>query len=57
VVLEARPVYGFIAARAFHQPSNPAEMVVGFAAAALLCAAATVFPVREALRRLERVER
>ncbi|HVZ47587.1 MAG TPA: hypothetical protein VG916_02275 [Gemmatimonadaceae bacterium] len=57
VVLEARPVYGFIAARAFHQPSNPVEMVIGFAAAALLCVAATVFPVREALRRLERVER
>lgn len=57
VILEARPVYGFIAARAFQQPSSPLEMVVGFTAAALLCVAATVFPVREALRRLERVER
>jgi ABC-2 type transport system permease protein len=57
VVLEARPVYGYLSARAFHQPQSPAEMVVGFTAAALLCVAATVFPLREALRRLERVER
>jgi ABC-2 type transport system permease protein len=57
VVLEARPVYGYLSARAFHQPQSPAEMVVGFTAAALLCVTATVFPLREALRRLERVER
>jgi ABC-2 type transport system permease protein len=57
VILEARPVYGYIAARAFGQPNSPMEMVLGFAGAAALCAAATVFPVREALRRLEKVER
>ncbi|MEA3245041.1 MAG: hypothetical protein U9Q74_02670 [Gemmatimonadota bacterium] len=57
VILEARPVYGYLSARAFNQPQSPAEMVVGFAAAALLCLAATAFPLREALRRLERVER
>ena len=57
VILEARPVYGYVAARAFKTPISPAEMILGFTAAALLCTAATVFPVREALRRLEKVER
>lgn len=57
VMLEARPVYGYVSDRTFKTPISPAEMIVGFAAAAALCAAATYFPVREALRRLEKVER
>lgn len=57
VILEARPVYGYLAAQAFRQPSSPAEMVIGFSAAAVVAVAATVLPVREALRRLEKVER
>ncbi len=57
VILEARPVYSYLSARAFQQPQSPAELVIGFAAAALLCVGATVLPLREALRRLERVER
>ena len=57
VILEARPVYGYVSARAFHTAISPAEMIVGFTAAAALCIAATVFPVREALRRLEMLER
>jgi hypothetical protein len=57
VILEARPVYGYLASRAFSQPNSPVEMILGFAAAAVLCTAATVLPVREALRRLEKVER
>lgn len=57
VILEARPVYGYVAARAFRTPISPIEMALGFSAAAILCAAATVFPVRTALRRLEVLER
>jgi ABC-2 type transport system permease protein len=57
VILEARPVYSYVSAKAFNTPVSPVEMAVGFAAAALLCIAATVLPVREALRRLEKVER
>jgi ABC-2 type transport system permease protein len=57
VVLEARPVYGYVAARAFRTAASPAEMVLGFGAAAAVCIVATVWPVRVALRRLEAVER
>ncbi len=57
IILEARPVYGYLAARAFHQTANPLEMVLGFGAAALLCVASTVVPIRVALRRLEETER
>jgi ABC-2 type transport system permease protein len=57
VILEARPVYGFLSARAFGQAIEPTEMIFGFGAAALLCVLATVVPIRVALRRLERIER
>jgi ABC-2 type transport system permease protein len=57
VILEARPVYGYLAARSFGTTANPLEMIVGFGAAALLCVGATVIPIRIALARLERVER
>jgi len=57
VILEARPVYGFVAARAFGTRANPIEMVLGFGAAALLCLAATILPIRSALTRLDAVER
>jgi len=57
VILEARPVYGYLSAIAFKQKTSPLEMIVGFGAAALLCVAATIIPVRVALRRLEAVER
>lgn len=57
VVLEARPVYGYLAAKAFGQPIEPTEMALGFGLAALLCIGATVIPIRIALRRLEAVER
>jgi ABC-2 type transport system permease protein len=57
VILEARPVYGFLSARAFGQAIEPTEMIVGFGAAALLCVLATVVPIRVALHRLERIER
>jgi ABC-2 type transport system permease protein len=57
VILEARPVYGYLAAVAYRTPTNPFEMVLGFGGATLLCVAATMLPIREALTRLEAVER
>lgn len=57
VILEARPVYSYVSARAFNTAISPSEMILGFAGAALLCIAATVLPLREALKRLEKVER
>ena len=57
IILEARPVYGYLAAKAFRQPIEPTEMVIGFGLAALLCIAATLLPIRVALKRLEAVER
>lgn len=57
IMLEARPVYGFLAARAFGQVITPTEMALGFGAAALLCVLATLIPIRIAIRRLEAVER
>ena len=57
IILEARPVYGYLAARAFNTAASPVEMVLGFGAAMLLCVACTVIPIRVALRRLEATER
>lgn len=57
VILEARPVYGYLSAKAFGTAADPTEMVLGFGAAALLCVAATIIPIRIALTRLEAVER
>jgi ABC-2 type transport system permease protein len=57
VILEARPVYLWLQARAFGGTAETGDLVWGFAAAAALCIAATVVPIRVALARLERVER
>ncbi|MHB1097073.1 MAG: putative ABC transporter permease subunit [Gemmatimonadaceae bacterium] len=57
IILEARPVYGYLAARAFNTAASPVEMVIGFGAAMLVCVACTVIPIRVALRRLEATER
>lgn len=57
VILEARPVYLWLQARAFGGTAEPGDLVFGFVAAAALCIAATVVPIRVALARLERVER
>lgn len=57
VVLEARPVYSYLSARAYGGQPDPLEMILGFGLAALLCIAATIVPVRIALRRLESLER
>jgi ABC-2 type transport system permease protein len=57
VVLEARPVYSYLSARAYGGKPDVVEMVVGFGLAALLCTAATIMPFRIAMRRLETIER
>jgi ABC-2 type transport system permease protein len=57
IVLEARPVYGYLSARFYGTPTSMTEMVLGFGAAAVLCMAATVIPIGIAQRRLEAVER
>ena len=64
VILEARPVYAYLGAKACERmadvvcgPVNPLELVVGFGLAGLVCTAATLVPIGVALRRLERVER
>ena len=58
IVLEARPVYGYLASRALGT-NAPAisDLVFGFGAAALVCILATVVPIMVALKRLEAVER
>jgi ABC-2 type transport system permease protein len=56
ITLESRPVFGYLASRAFGAPRNPVEMAVGFGLAAILCTAATLIPIRIALTRLEALE-
>src|SRR6185503_9970739 len=55
VVLEARPVYGYLSARTFGTPKAVTEMVVGFSLAGLLCLVATLVPIRVALARLSAI--
>ena len=57
IVLEARPVYGYLSAQFYGTPTSPTEMVLGFGLAAALCVAATLVPIGIAKRRLEAVER
>ena len=56
ILLEARPVFGYLASRAFGAESSPVEMVIGFGLAGILCCAATLIPIRVALTRLEALE-
>ena len=57
VILEARPVYSYLAAQTFGGEADPAGMIAGFGGAAALCIAATVFPLRYAQRRLEELDK
>ena len=57
VVLEARPVYGYLSAKLYGTPTSMSDMVFGFGLAALVCIVATIIPIRVANRRLEAVER
>ena len=56
VVLEARPVYGYVSARAFGGSADPLEMIIGFGLAAVLCIGTLVASVTIAIRRLQAVE-
>jgi ABC-2 type transport system permease protein len=56
VVLEARPVYSYLSAEAFGGDTSGMEMILGFGAAFLVCATATLLPIERAVRRLERGE-
>src|SRR4051812_14010008 len=51
VVLEARPVYGYLSAKLYGTPTSMTEMVFGFGLAALLCVVATIIPIAIAKRR------
>jgi ABC-2 type transport system permease protein len=53
VMLEARPVYGYLSTQAYGTPADPLGMVLGFGGAILVCAVATLAPIAVALRRLE----
>ena len=57
IVLEAPAVYSYLSARAFGTPSDHWAMARGLGVAAVICVAATILPIRIALRRLEAVER
>jgi ABC-2 type transport system permease protein len=57
IVLEARPVYMYLSARAFGSPTEITEMVIGFGLAGLLSLASTLIPIRVALKRLQVIER
>jgi len=57
VVLEARPVYGYLRSRWLNAPMSPTEMYLGFGLALALCLTATLVPIRVALRRLDAIER
>jgi ABC-2 type transport system permease protein len=57
IVLEARPVYSWVSAKAFGRGTvDTREMIAGFGAAGVVCVLATLVPIRIALRRLERGE-
>jgi ABC-2 type transport system permease protein len=56
IVLEARPVYSYLSAQAFGEPTAPLEMVLGFGLAVVMCGMATLIPIEMAVRRLERGE-
>ena len=49
IVLEARPVYAYLSAQAFGEPTRPIEMIVGFGLAAVVCGVATLVPIEMAL--------
>jgi ABC-2 type transport system permease protein len=57
IILEARPVYGYIASRTYGSAADPTEMVIGFGLAALLCLLATFVPIEIALKRMDAIER
>jgi hypothetical protein len=57
IILEARPVYAYLGQRLYGGVPSQFEMIVGFGLAAVVCLAATLIPIRIALRRLSQIER
>jgi ABC-2 type transport system permease protein len=57
IVLEARPVYSYLGARAAGEAAPIAELLVGFGGAGLLCLLGTFVPLHLAQRRMESIER
>jgi len=57
IILEARPVYSYLAQRVYGGEPSQTEMVVGFGLAAIVCFTATLIPIDVALRRLSKIER
>ncbi len=57
IVVEARPVYGYLSARASGAEPDVTGMIIGFGLAAVLCMIATFVPLAYAQRRLESLER
>ena len=57
VLIEARPVYSYLYARANGGHASAAELTLFFGVAAVICVLATVVPLRIAQRRLELLER
>lgn len=56
IILEARPVFSYLAEKTFGTPRDPSEMWIGFGLSFILCAFACVMPIRVALQRLEALE-
>ena len=57
IVLEARPVYEFVALRLSGQDPSKTGLLIGFGGSALVCLAATFIPIRIAIRRMKELER
>jgi ABC-2 type transport system permease protein len=55
ITLEARPVFDYLASKAFGARREPLDMYIGFGLAAGLCVAATIVPIRVARNRLEKI--
>jgi ABC-2 type transport system permease protein len=55
ITLEARPVFDYLASKAFGARREPLDMYIGFGLAAGLCVAATIIPIRIARNRLEKI--
>ena len=57
IVLEARPVYEYVAAQVAKQEPSAAGLWLGFGGSALVCLAATFIPIGIAIRRMKQLER
>jgi ABC-2 type transport system permease protein len=56
ITLEARPVFSYLASVSFGAERDPMEMYWGFGVSAMVCAFATLAPIRLAMKRLDHLE-